>query len=81
MKITNAGIAASHGNDPILEANSELDMHVPLNMGENMIINVKDPVSPKDAANKAYVDSKIGGGTGGSGSKYIKSTYYGEDNR
>ena len=81
VKITNAGIAASHGNDPILEANSELDMHVPLNMGENMIINVKDPVSPKDAANKAYVDSKIGGGTGGSGIKYIELIYSAADAR
>ena len=81
VKITNAGIAASHGNDPILEANSELDMHVPLNMGENMIINVKDPVSPKDAANKAYVDSKIGGGAGGSGIKYIELTYSAADDR
>ena len=81
VKITNAGIAASHGNDPILEANSELDMHVPLNMSENMIINVKYPVSPKDAANKAYVDSKIGGGTGGSGIKYIELTYSAVDAR
>ena len=81
VKITNTGIAASHGNDPILEANSELDIHVPLNMSENMIINVKDPVSPKDAANKAYVDSKIGGGTGGSGIKYIELTYSAADDR
>ena len=81
VKITNAGIATSHGNDPIFEANNELDMHVPLNMGENMIINVKDPVSPKDAANKAYVDSKIGGGTGGSGIKYIELTYSAADDR
>ena len=81
VKITNAGITASHGNDPILEANSELDIHVPINMGENMIINVKDPVSPKDAANKAYVDSKIGGGTGGSGIKYIELTYSAADDR
>ena len=81
VKITDAGIAASHGNDPIFEANSELDIHVPLNMSENMIINVKDPVSPKDAANKAYVDSKIGGGTGGSGIKYIELTYSAADDR
>ena len=81
VKITNVGIAASHGNDPILEANSELDMHVALNMGENLIINVKDPVSPKDAANKAYVDSRIGGGTGGSGIKYIELTYSAADDR
>lgn len=81
VKITNAGIAASHGNDPILEANSELDMHVPLNMGENLIINVKDPVSPKDAANKAYVDSRISGGAGGSGIKYIELTYSAADDR
>ena len=81
VKITNAGIAASHGNDPILEANNELDIHVPLNMGENLIINVKEPVSPKDAANKAYVDSKIGGGTGGSGIKYIELTYSAADDR
>ena len=81
VKITNARISASHGNDPILEANSELDIHVPINMGENMIINVKDPVSPKDAANKAYVDSRISGGTGGSGIKYIKLTYSAADDR
>ena len=81
VKITNAGIAASHGNDPILEANSELDMHVALNMNENLIINVKDPVSPKDAANKAYVDSKIGGGAGGGGIKYIELTYSAADDR
>lgn len=80
VKITNAGIAASHGNDPILEANSEIDMHVPINMGENLIINVKDPVSPKDAANKSYVDSKIGG-AGGSGIKYIELTYSAADDR
>ena len=81
VKITNVGIAASHGNDPILEANSELDMHVPLNMGENLIINVKEPVSPKDAANKAYVDSKISGGAGGGGIKYIELTYSAADDR
>ena len=81
VKITDTGIAASHGNDPILEAGSELDMHVPLNMGENLIINVKEPVSPKDAANKAYVDSRIGGGTGGSGIKYIELTYSAADDR
>ena len=81
VKITNAGIAASHGNDPILEANSELDMHVPVNMNENLIINVKDPVSPKDVANKAYVDSKISGGAGGSGIKYIELTYSAADDR
>ena len=81
VKITNAGIAASHGNDPILEANSEIDMHVALNMGENMIINVKEPVSPKDAANKAYVDSKIGGGAGSGGIKYIELIYSAADDR
>lgn len=81
VKITDAGIAASHGNDPILEAGSELDMHVPLNMGENLIINVKEPVSPKDAANKAYVDSRIGGGAGGSGIKYIELIYSAADDR
>ena len=81
VKITDAGITASHGNDPILAAYSELDMHVPLNMGENLIINVKDPVSPKDAANKAYVDSRIGGGTGGSGIKYIELIYSAADDR
>ena len=81
VKITNAGIAASHGNDRILEAGSEIDMHVPLNMGENLIINVKEPVSPKDAANKAYVDSKISGGAGGSGIKYIELIYSAADDR
>ena len=81
VKITGTGIAASHGNDPILEAGSELDMHVPINMGENLIINVKEPVSPKDAANKAYVDSRIGGGTGGSGIKYIELAYSAADDR
>ena len=81
VKITGTGIATSHGNDPILEAGSELDMHVPLNMGENLIINVKEPVSPKDAANKAYVDSKISGGAGGSGIKYIELTYSAADDR
>lgn len=81
VKITDAGIAASHGNDPILEAGREIDMHVALNMGENLIINVKDPVSPKDAANKAYVDSKISGGAGGSGIKYIELTYSAADDR
>lgn len=80
--ISKEGIAAAGKNNLYFQAvDNQMTVGVNLNMGENLIINVKDPVSPKDAANKAYVDSKISGGAGGSGIKYIELTYSAADDR
>ena len=83
LEITYDGIAVAGGDKVYFQASgNEIAVGVPINMGENRIIDVKDPVSPKDAANKAYVDSKIsGGGGGGSGIKYIELTYSAADDR
>ena len=82
VEITKEGIAVT-GKDNLYfqAANNEVALGVNLNMAEGLITNVKDPVSPKDAANKAYVDSRIGGGAGGSGIKYIELTYSAADDR
>lgn len=80
--ITSDGIGASHGNDDIFAVlNNWIEIFCAVNMNEKRLINVADPVSPADAANKSYVDSKIGGGAGGSGIKYIELTYSAADDR
>ena len=82
VEITKEGIAVTGKDNLYFLANNDgMTVGANLNMGENLIINVKEPVSPKDAANKAYVDSKIGGGAGGSGIKYIELTYSAADDR
>ena len=80
--ITKEGVFVA-GNDNLYfkAANNEIALGVNLNMVEGLITNVKEPVSPKDAANKAYVDSRIGGGAGGGGIKYIELTYSAADDR
>ena len=84
LEITYDGIAAAGGDKVYFQASgNEIAVGVPINMGESLITNVKEPVSPKDAANKAYVDSKIGGGSGGGGGgiKYIELIYSAADAR
>ena len=82
VEITKEGIAVSGKSNLFFKAiNNEIALGVNLNMAEGLITNVKEPVSPKDAANKAYVDSKISGGAGGSGIKYIELTYSAADDR
>ena len=56
--------AKKAGTDAAVVAGKALDkaggtMTGSINMGANAITNIKDPVNENDAANKAYVDSKM----------------------
>lgn len=56
--------AKKAGTDAAVVAGKALDkaggtMTGSINMGANTITNIKDPVNENDAANKAYVDSKM----------------------
>ena len=80
--ISEEGAFVTNKGNPLIQIlDNELAVNTSLNMGTQLITNLKNPVSPGDAANKAYVDSKIGGGAGGSGIKYIELTYSAADDR
>lgn len=55
------GVSLRVGNvSPVGSVVLNIDTLRNINMNNNQVINVKAPVNPNDAANKAYVDSKVG---------------------
>lgn len=56
------GVTLRIGNaSPVGTVVLNIDTLRNINMNNNQVINVKTPLNPNDAANKAYVDSKVGG--------------------
>ena len=55
----------SNNNISPFYPNIPLNIGVDINMNDNKIVNIGDPVNPKDAVNKNYVDVAVA--SGGSG--------------
>ena len=57
----------SNSNNSIspFDPNVPLTIGVDINMNNNKIVNIGDPVNPKDAVNKNYVDAAVASGDSG----------------